>query len=136
MKNPFRNPTLMAASIALASTLLAGCAHTGVGNTSAEGEARLAKMLQGKTAGEPQSCIPAMLNNRLTVIDETAVVYDAGNTIYVARPETPRSLDSSDVLVVERTGGQLCSHDIIRTVDRSLGFTTGAVFLSDFVPYR
>lgn len=77
-----------------------------------------------------------MLSNRLIVIDGTALVYDAGSTIYVARPDNPRSLDSSDVLVVERSGGQLCKQDIVRTMDQTLGFTTGVVFLGDFIPYR
>jgi hypothetical protein len=37
--------------------------------------------------------------------------------------------------VIERFGSQLCTTDIIRTVDRSGGYITGAVFLGDFVPY-
>lgn len=122
--------------IALGLALATGCAHAPGETTSAEGEARLAEMLAGKTAGKPQSCIPARPTSDLTIIDETAVVYEAGSTIYVARPENPESLDSWDVLVVERFGGQLCKQDIIRTVDRSSGFTTGVVFLGDFVPYR
>ncbi|WP_240654539.1 hypothetical protein [Croceicoccus ponticola] len=116
--------------------MAAGCTHTEARAPSAKGDARLAEMLRGKTAGEPQSCIPAMLSNRLIVIDGTALVYDAGSTIYVARPDNPRSLDSSDVLVVERSGGQLCKQDIVRTMDQTLGFTTGVVFLGDFIPYR
>lgn len=118
-----------------AAALAAGCATYDGGNGSAEGEARLAAMLEGRTAGEPQSCISATIDSRLKVIDETAVVYDAGRTIYVARPENPQSLDSQDVLVINRFGSQLCKQDVIRTVDRTLGFTTGAVFLGDFIPY-
>ena len=38
-------------------------------------------------------------------------------------------------MVVKRTGGQLCNTDIIRTVDRMSGFTTGVVFMSKFTPY-
>ena len=101
-----------------------------------KGEARLAKMLEGRVAGEPESCISGYRSNRLEVIDETAVVYDAGSTIWVARPTDPRSLDDRDVLVIERFGGQLCAQDVIRTIDSSTGITTGIVFLEDFVPYR
>lgn len=110
-------------------------AHATDESAVSKGEARLAKMLEGRVAGKPQSCISATLSNRLQIIDETAMVYDAGKTIYVARPENPRSLDADDVLVIKRTGSQLCKQDIIRTVDRSFGFTTGVVFLGDFVPY-
>ncbi len=76
-----------------------------------------------------------MISSNLQLIDATAIVYDAGRTIYVARPKNPRSLDADDILVIKRTGSQLCKQDIIRTVDRSFGFTTGVVFLGDFVPY-
>jgi hypothetical protein len=101
-----------------------------------EGEAKLAKMLEGRVAGEPQSCISAHLGHRLEIIEETALVYDAGSTIYVARPRHPNSLDDDDILVIKRTGSRLCNLDVMRTVDRSTGMTTGIVFLNDFVPYR
>ncbi|HEX9806368.1 MAG TPA: hypothetical protein VGA34_05680 [Alteraurantiacibacter sp.] len=116
--------------------LAASCATSDTArNSSAEGEARLAAMLEGRTAGEPRSCISASVDSRLKIIDRTAVVYDAGRTIYVARPENPQSLDTQDVLIINRFGSQLCKQDVIRTADRTLGFTTGIVFLGDFVPY-
>ncbi len=131
MDSLLRNAMIAPAAAALALT--SGCATTG--QSTADGEARLAAMLEGRVAGEPQSCINATLSNRLEVIDRTAVVYDAGSTIYVARPENPESLDASDVLVIDRFGSRICKQDVIRTLDRTLGFTTGAVFLGDFVPY-
>lgn len=136
MTSPAKLPLATAIASSLAVTAVSGCATSPMGASAERGEARLAEMLAGRTAGEAQSCISAFADNRLTVIDETAVVYDAGDTIYVARPDNPRSLDTQDVLVIERTGGQLCKQDFVRTVDRTLGFTTGVVFLGDFVPYR
>ena len=121
----------------LAGTALALTGATAVSARSAEeNEARLARMLEGRTAGEPVSCISALQSNRLEVIEEVAIVYDAGDTIYVARPSDPRSLGRDDVIVINRFGGQLCHNDVIRTVDRYQGFTTGAVFLEEFVPYK
>jgi len=111
-----------------------GCASMTAGQQADRGEARLASMLEGRLAGEPQSCIPAWRSTNLQIIDDTALVYDAGNTIYVARPSQPQSLDSRDILVVNRTGSQLCTYDVVRTIDQS-GFMTGVVFLDDFVPY-
>lgn len=136
MTSPAKLPLATAIASSLAAVALSGCATSTIGASAERGEARLAEMLAGRTAGEPQSCISAFADNRLTVIDETAVVYDAGDAIYVAKPDNPRSLDTQDVLVIERTGGQLCKQDFVRTVDRTLGFTTGVVFLGDFVPYR
>ncbi|MXO65875.1 hypothetical protein [Altericroceibacterium endophyticum] len=122
--------------LAIAASALALTGTTAQAATTAEkGEARLEKMLEGRVAGEPQSCIFTPSQNRLKIIDETAMVYDGGKTIYVAKPRDPRSLDKNDILVIERRGSQLCSQDIIKTVDRSSGFMTGVVFLDDFVPY-
>lgn len=99
-------------------------------------EARLAELLKGRTAGEPQSCIPEFKSSQVEVLDGVALVYGIGKTIYVAKPDRPSQMQWDDVMVVNRTGGQLCNTDIIRTVDRLSGFTTGIVFLSKFVPYR
>ena len=125
------------------ATLLAGVALavTGATAVSAEtlrekGEARLARMLEGRTAGEPVSCINAIRSNDLRIIEEVGVVYDAGDTIYVARPSDPRQLGRDDVPIFRRFGAQLCKHDVTRTVDRFEGYTNGVVFLGDFVPYR
>ncbi|MDD3798431.1 MAG: hypothetical protein PHE36_04545 [Novosphingobium sp.] len=125
------------AAIGAAGALVLGGTAATAGTTRAEkGEARLQKMLEGRVAGEPQSCITTLGPDRLQVIDGTAVVYDGGKTIYVARPSSPDQLSRDDILVIERhSGSQLCNTDIIRTMDRSAGFMTGVVFLDRFVPY-
>lgn len=119
------------AGLALAATPALASAET----PAERGEARLAKMIEGRAAGEPVSCIPALRSNRLTVIDHVGLVYDAGDTIYVARASNPRSLGRNDIVVIDRFGSQLCKQDIVRTVDRYQHYTTGAVFLEDFIPY-
>jgi len=123
------------------ATILAGTAlalagaSAGSARTPEQSEAKLARMLEGRTAGEPVSCISAMNSNRIEVIEHVGIVYDSGDTIYVARPSDPRQIGRDDVVVIERFGGQLCANDVIRTVDRYGGFATGAVFLDNFVPY-
>lgn len=104
--------------------------------TSDAGEARLARMLAGRTAGQPVSCINVLNSSKMQVIDEVALVYDAGKTIYVARPVDPRMLRRNDAILMDRfSPAQLCVQEAMRTVDRYEGFTTGALFLKDFVPY-
>ena len=122
--------------------ILAGAALALTGTTAAtaetraeRAEAKLARMLEGRTAGEPVKCISAMRSNRIQVIEHIGLVYDAGDTIYVARTTDPDSLDYWEVPVIDRFGSQLCSNDIMRTVDRSGGYITGPLFLEDFVPY-
>jgi hypothetical protein len=118
--------------LALAATA-ASAAGSGHNQT---GEARLARMLEGRTAGMPVSCITTTRNNKMEVIDGVAVVYDAGATIYVARPTDPRMLGRNDALVLSRfSPTRLCVQESMKTVDRYDGFHTGVVFLQDFVPY-
>ena len=87
-------------------------------------------------AGELVSCVTAFRTDKLQVIEKVALVYDAGDVVYVARPTDPGSLGFDDVVVINRFGGQLCHSDIIRTVSRQGGYHTGVVFLEKFVPYR
>lgn len=123
---------LSGAALALAATA-AAAAGSGHNDT---GEARLARMLDGRTAGAPVSCISTMRSNKMEVIDGVAVVYDAGKTIYVARPTDPRMLGRNDALVLNRfSPSRLCVQESMKTVDRYDHFHTGVVFLKDFVPY-
>lgn len=129
--------TLLA--LAAATLAVSGVASTPAiaGQKAAEkGAARLAKMLEGRVAGEPVSCIPGWNSSQIQVIDETAIVYDAGDTIYVGRPTDPSVLDANDVLVTNRTGSQFCANDTMRMMDRNGQFVTGVVFLDKFVPYK
>lgn len=133
-------------SIALAapSVLLAGDHDdTSHEETAAEpaiektkGEIRLAKLLEGREAGEPISCIRQRPNDNVQVIDNTAIVYGRGNTIYVNYTKDPDDLDDSDVLVSRRFGAHKCKSDIVTKVDNINGVYAGNVFLSDFIPYK
>ncbi len=101
-----------------------------------EGEQRLAELLEGRVAGEPQNCIRTRRNYNLTVIDDTAYVYGRGNTIYVQRTRHPNRIDRDDTLVSRRFGtSQICKQDIVNTIDPLNGFFTGAVFFEEFIPY-
>ncbi len=99
-------------------------------------EQQLAKALAGRVAGKPVSCIDPRLNSDTKVIDKTAIIYGSGRTIYLQQPSNAKALDDDDILVTELRGtGQLCSIDIVRLHDRSIGFYRGFVGLNKFVPY-
>jgi hypothetical protein len=99
------------------------------------GEQELAKMLEGRVAGKPVSCVPLNQTRSTTIISKTAIVYDMGSTIYVNRPAFPQSLDSDDVMVTKTSGSQLCRLDLVELRARSGMFWRGSVGLEDFVPY-
>lgn len=121
-----------AAAAALAFGATAAQAET----RQERGEARLAEMLEGYEAtGESRSCITANRSNALEVIPYVGVVYDAGDTIYVARAARPEMLSDSDVPVFERFSSQLCTSDVMRTIDRHDTGFTGVLFLDDFVTF-
>ena len=101
------------------------------------GEAKLAREVEGRVAGEPVRCLPLHRIQSSRIIDDTAIVYDAGRTLYVNRPRAGReSLDQWDMLVTRTFGSQLCSTDVVHLYDSGSRFQTGMVFLGDFVPYR
>lgn len=106
-------------------------------DTPSKGEQELAKLLEGRVAGEPEDCIfVSSTNPQMNIIDETAIVYEQGGTIWVNRPNNPETLDDDDILVTERFGGNYCRLDRTYMVDRTGGFFSGALFLNQFVPYR
>lgn len=98
-------------------------------------EARLDRLLEGRVAGKPVQCINQLDIRSAQIIDRTAIVYRAGNKLYVNRPSGANQLRRDDILVTNTIGSQLCRVDIVRTVDRTALFPTGFVNLGEFVPY-
>ena len=102
----------------------------------ADREAELAQELEGRVAGEPVDCIDLNRVRSTRVIDDTAIVYDAGRTLYVNRPRAgANSLNQWDALVTRLYSTRLCSIDTVEMLDTSSRMLSGIVFLGDFVPY-
>lgn len=124
----------IALALAAGTMLLAGPALEAKPRLSPE--QRLEKLLEGREAGKPVSCISNHNTRDLEVIDGVALVYRTGTTIYVNRPQNAEDLDDDDILVTRTTGSQFCRLDMVHTVDRTGYFTTGFISLGDFVPYK
>jgi hypothetical protein len=127
--------------VVFATTALAAAALTAappaLARTKQTGEEKLAKILEGREAGDPVSCIPLWETRESRVIDKTAIVYGRGNTVWVNRPTNADRLDDNDVMVTDLRTNQLCNVDVVQMHDRGLGFFwRGFVGLQDFVPYR
>ncbi|MEQ1498563.1 MAG: hypothetical protein ABL914_07860 [Novosphingobium sp.] len=124
----------IAIALVTASALLAGPALDA--KTRLTPEQELAKLLDGRVAGTPRSCIPQHESRDVRVIDGTALVFGWGNTIWVNVPRNAKDVDSDDVLVTRNYGGQFCNLDIVQTLDRSSHMFNGLISLGEFVPYR
>lgn len=99
--------------------------------------AELAKVLEGRVAGPPVTCINLPQAQGHRVIDHTAIVFDFGSTIYVNYPRgSANSLSSDDILLTKTFGTQLCKLDIVRMIDRTGGFPKSFVSLGPFIPYK
>jgi hypothetical protein len=99
-------------------------------------EQQLARALKGRVAGTPVDCVNLQNIRSTQIIDRTAIIYDAGSTIYVNRPRHAQSLNHWDTLVTNLHSSRLCSIDVVQLYDASSRMWKGAVFLGDFVPYK
>jgi hypothetical protein len=118
----------------IAGTLLIG----GVAQAKpADHEAELDRAIAGRVAGEPVDCIDLHRIRSSRVITGTAIIYDAGNVLYVNRPENGASeLNQWDTMVTRTQSTRLCSIDTVTMIDPGSRSFSGVVFLGDFVPYR
>ena len=124
----------LAASLAAGSLLLAGVAADAKPRLTPE--QALAKKLEGRVAGKPVDCIYMPRVMQTQIFDRTAIAYDAGNTIWVNRPDAGAGiLDDNDIMLTTPFGSQLCRIDMVRMIDRTAGFWRGTVGLGQFVPY-
>jgi hypothetical protein len=123
-----KTATLLIGSLLLAAPVAA---------STPEGEAKLAKAVEGRVAGEPVNCIDLHKVRSSKIIEDTAIIYDSGSTIYVNRPDAgAESLDKWDVLVTRTLNTHLCDVDVVYLRDRGTDMQTGFVLLGDFIPYR
>ena len=125
-------------SVLLGTALAIG----GVGVSSAamnnsKAEAKLAKALDGRVAGEPVNCLQLRDIRSSRIYDRTAILYETnGGKLYLNRPRSGAStLDSNDVMVTDTHSSQLCSIDIVRLYDSGARMQSGFVGLNKFVPY-
>ena len=120
-------------AVATSALLLAG---TPAIAAKLSGEQQLAKVLKDRVPGAPVKCIFLQRVRNTQIIPRTAIVYDAGTTIYVNRPEHGANrLFSNDTLVIKPHSSQLCNIDTVQILDQTTHSPRGFINLGDFVPY-
>ena len=115
---------------------LSGCAAIGPGPETREQQA-FARELQGRVAGAPETCVSAIQNQPLRIVDRRTVAYERGGTIWVNRlaSECP-GLRPFNTLIVEVHGSQYCRGDHVRALEPGTSIPGPICILGDFVPYR
>ncbi len=100
-------------------------------------EAELERALAGRVAEAPVDCIDMHRVRNTRIINGTAILYNAGNVIYVNRPDSgAESLRSWDQMRTRQFMSRLCSVDTVEMFDTNVNTLKGIVFLGEFVPYR
>ena len=114
--------------------LLAGCAPLAQPDPSGQA---LARELAGRTAGEPESCLPAAMHRGLRVIDRRTLAYDAGRTLWINRlPADCPGIEPPSTLIVEVHAGRYCRGDLVRGLEGGSSIPGPTCILGEFVPYR
>ena len=105
---------------------------------TAEGQAALARLLAGKSAAQPISCMQHYYFSDMTVIDGRTVAFHAPGTAYVVQLSPGCEEIASGgypLLTTERGGIGLCTGDIARVLDTTTHFTIGSCGIDRIVPY-
>ena len=125
--------------VALTAAGLAACSTaTEPPVRSAEDQARYLKLIEGRVAGTPMSCLPSWNADDMRVIDDQTIVFgERSNRVYVANLQGPcDNVGQPGFALVTRTPtSQLCSGDIATVVQTSSGITAGSCVIGTFTPY-
>lgn len=135
-----RRLTFSASALVAGALAVAGCATAPQrAERSPEAEAQLARLLEGKVAGQPQSCLSSFRTQDMTVIDERTILYrDGSNRVWrndMLGPCTGLGRPGTAIVTRQVSGGTLCRGEIAQIIDTAAGFTTGSCAFGDFVPY-
>ena len=111
--------------------------HHAAAAANPKGEARIARAIQGRTAGTPEDCITQQQIRSSEIVDRTGIIYTMNNgTIYINRPASGASfLRSGYAMITDTHSTQLCGVDIVRLYDNGSRMSAGSIGLGKFVPY-
>lgn len=125
--------------IPMLALLGAACAPQEPPAMTARQESDFQKVIAGRTAGPPQSCVNMTQLRGNRTYGEGVMVFDGttNSVIYVNRPPNGcPELKWSRALRTRTSTNQLCRNDIVTVFDPTSGIEYGGCGLGDFVPYR
>ena len=108
------------------------------GDTPVPLSAKVLKVLAGRTAGEPVSCVPLRRLGSTQIVDETAIIYKSSSRIwYVNQPDNGRCtlLRPNRMTVLRTPSSELCANELIMIAEPNSPISYGACSMGKFVPY-
>jgi hypothetical protein len=127
-------------SLLLIGVVAASCAASAKQPArTAKAEATYQKLLAGKVAQAPISCLPTRKANDMVVIDENTIAFKDGNSrVYINHPQGAcNQLGQGHTALVSEQFAQKgpCRGDVAQVVDTLRHMTLGSCALGDFTPY-
>jgi hypothetical protein len=126
---------VLIAGAAIASCTTASLAPTDAGRTAQQYQ----RLLAGKVAQPPVSCLPAYRADDMTVLDANTIAFrQSGSRVYLAHMKGGCSeLARPGYALLTRQYGtnQLCRGDIAQVIDTANRMTVGSCVFGDFTPY-
>jgi hypothetical protein len=129
---------MRAIPLLLAAAALTGCATQPPPATrSAEAQAEFQKLIAGKVAGRPISCLQSYRSGEMVTIDNSTVAFKNGSTVYVNHliGECSGLKSGWYTLVTRSSGPGMCRGDIADVADVRTGMVVGSCAIGDFTPY-
>lgn len=123
--------------------LVAGCAYqqgyaqpTDMHSPAALAD--LARALNGRVAGPPQSCLSTLRAGDMHVVDDNTILYTSGGTTFLNNPPggCPGLALPGNTMVSRPFGSQSCRGDIVQIINLPTGMSSGSCTLGEFIPYR
>jgi hypothetical protein len=131
---------MRALSVLPLAAVLACCTNAAPpGWYEARNQQELARLLAGKTAGAPISCLPSYNSNDMQVIDGRNVAFKLGSRrVYMMHLSPGCELlgGANYALFTQQFGGLgMCQGDIARVLDTSMRTTVGSCGIERIIPY-
>ena len=116
--------------------VLTGCVTSA--DSAGSEEAELAAELEGRRAGDTQSCISVTSGQSLQVVSADTLVLRAGGTIWVNRlaAACPGLRPFNQLIIEPSLSGRYCRNDRIRGVEPGNSVPGAICPLGSFTPYR
>jgi hypothetical protein len=94
------------------------------------------KLIAGRTAGKPVSCISQTMVSDTQTFDDGSIFYRMrGPVDYINKPKDCPQLNSNRAYATSTPSTQLCSGDMLRVFDAAARLPYGTCVFDQFVPY-